>query len=110
MIRKRKVDRPLRRDVGYLGSLLGEVLIEQAGKALYDLEEEVRLLAIGRRRGPQAERPLAGEALSALLENLSIEEAEQIIPMKERVVDRKYDPLPFWRRRRRVEERSDSRV
>lgn len=24
-----------------------------------------------------------------------------IIPMKERVVDRRYDPLPFWRRRRR---------
>jgi succinate dehydrogenase / fumarate reductase iron-sulfur subunit len=33
-----------------------------------------------------------------------------IIPMKERVVDRKYDPLPFWRRKRRVAERSDARV
>ena len=31
-----------------------------------------------------------------------------IIPMKERVVDRKYDPLPFWRRRRRVEERASA--
>lgn len=32
-----------------------------------------------------------------------------IIPMKERVIDRKYDPVPFWRRRRAAERAKASR-
>src|SRR5215471_10749451 len=45
---------PLRRDVRSLGMLLGEVLREQAGEALYGKVEELRQSAI-RRREEQAE-------------------------------------------------------
>jgi phosphoenolpyruvate carboxylase len=45
---------PLRRDVRSLGMLLGEVLREQAGNALFDKVEELRQSAI-RRREAQAE-------------------------------------------------------
>ena len=37
-------DEPLRRDINLLGRVLGQVLIEQEGKNLFDTEEEVRLL------------------------------------------------------------------
>ena len=37
-------DEPLRRDINLLGRVLGQVLIEQEGEALFDAEEEVRLL------------------------------------------------------------------
>ncbi len=40
---------PLRRDVRSLGALLGEVLREQAGAALFDAVEELRRTAIARR-------------------------------------------------------------
>jgi len=40
---------PLRRDVRSLGMLLGDVLREQAGPALFDAVEELRRSAIGRR-------------------------------------------------------------
>jgi phosphoenolpyruvate carboxylase len=42
-------DRPLRRDVGSLGALLGRVLVEQAGKELFDTVEELRKLMIEHR-------------------------------------------------------------
>jgi len=48
---------PLRRDVRSLGMLLGEVLREQAGDALYQKVEELRQAAI-RRREAQAEGSL----------------------------------------------------
>src|SRR5579875_1607636 len=48
---------PLRRDVRSLGMLLGEVLREQAGKALYEKVEELRQAAI-RRREAQAKGEL----------------------------------------------------
>ncbi|MBI5376689.1 MAG: phosphoenolpyruvate carboxylase [Candidatus Schekmanbacteria bacterium] len=38
-------DKPLSHDVRYLGNLLGEVLFEQAGKEVFDIEEKVRLLS-----------------------------------------------------------------
>lgn len=50
---------PLRRDVRLLGMLLGEVLREQAGDALFAQVEELRQNAI-RRREEQAEGNLAG--------------------------------------------------
>ncbi len=34
--------RPLRRDIRLLGELLGQVILEQEGQALYDIEEQVR--------------------------------------------------------------------
>ncbi|HSY67057.1 MAG TPA: phosphoenolpyruvate carboxylase [Edaphobacter sp.] len=48
---------PLRRDVRSLGMLLGEVLREQAGDALYDAVEALRRTAIARR---EAEAPQSG--------------------------------------------------
>ncbi|HVG29513.1 MAG TPA: phosphoenolpyruvate carboxylase [Pyrinomonadaceae bacterium] len=42
-------ERPLRRDVRLLGRLLGDVLKEQAGLALFDAVEELRRLAIRQR-------------------------------------------------------------
>src|SRR5271155_2845708 len=42
-------DRPLRRDVRSLGALLGRVLVEQAGKELFDAVEELRRLMIQHR-------------------------------------------------------------
>jgi phosphoenolpyruvate carboxylase len=37
-------DEPLRRDINLLGRVLGEVLIEQEGRELYETVEEIRLL------------------------------------------------------------------
>jgi phosphoenolpyruvate carboxylase len=37
-------DEPLRRDINLLGRVLGQVLIEQEGRRLFDAEEEIRLL------------------------------------------------------------------
>jgi phosphoenolpyruvate carboxylase len=54
---------PLRRDVRSLGTLLGEVLREQAGEALYGAVEALRRTAITRR---EAEGPQNGEADPAL--------------------------------------------
>ena len=45
---------PLRRDVRSLGMLLGEVLREQAGPALFDAVEDLRRTAIGRREAELA--------------------------------------------------------
>lgn len=44
--------RPLRDDIRLLGGILGEVLREQAGQALFDLTEEVRHLCKRRRQQP----------------------------------------------------------
>ena len=43
-------DLPLRRDVRSLGYLLGEVIQEQAGREVFDAEEELRRLAIRHRQ------------------------------------------------------------
>ncbi len=37
-------DEPLRRDINLLGRVLGQVLIEQEGRSLFETEEEIRLL------------------------------------------------------------------
>jgi len=42
-------ERPLRRDVGSLGRLLGTVILEQAGQDVYNLEERLRSLSIRHR-------------------------------------------------------------
>ena len=46
---------PLRRDVRSLGMLLGDVLREQAGPALFDAVEDLRRTAIARREAEQAD-------------------------------------------------------
>ncbi|MBI2885200.1 MAG: phosphoenolpyruvate carboxylase [Candidatus Omnitrophica bacterium] len=52
--------RPLREDVRLLGELLGEVLIQQEGRGLFDTEERIRTAAITARRN-------GGTALQARL-------------------------------------------
>ncbi len=62
-----------------LGALLGDVLVEQEGQPIFELEERVRRLAIARRRGPRALRAGADQELSRLLAGLPTEDAEQMI-------------------------------
>jgi phosphoenolpyruvate carboxylase len=56
---------PLRRDVRSLGRLLGEVLREQAGPALFDAVETLRRITIARR---EAEAPESGSETGAAVE------------------------------------------
>ena len=79
MARNRSADQPLRRDVRLLGRLLGEVIIEQEGQALFEVEEQVRHLAIKRRRGPKEGRQSAASELGALLKQLPLEQAEPVL-------------------------------
>lgn len=66
-------DRPLRRDVGWLGAMLGELLREQGPPELFPLVERTRLAARRRRRGdPEAEGELAA-ALDDLEPRLAFE-------------------------------------
>jgi phosphoenolpyruvate carboxylase len=76
---RREIDRPLRRDVRWLGRLLGEVLIELEGEELFALEERIRKLAISRRRGPREQRSHAEWALFQSLGGLSPTQAEPVI-------------------------------
>ncbi len=55
---------PLRRDVRSLGALLGEVLREQAGEALFDAVESLRRTAIARREADAAPPSNESQALS----------------------------------------------
>jgi len=79
MARISSIDQPLRRDVRLLGRLLGEVIIEQQGQELFDLEEQVRHLAIQRRRGPRPGRLATAAELAALLQKLPLEQAEPVL-------------------------------
>jgi phosphoenolpyruvate carboxylase len=65
-------DARLRGDVSYLGRLLGQVLVEQGGEALFDTEERARDLAKRLRAGGAGGDPDALEAeLAALAGELS---------------------------------------
>ncbi|HYW76233.1 MAG TPA: phosphoenolpyruvate carboxylase, partial [Gammaproteobacteria bacterium] len=58
-------DEGLRDDVNLLGRLVGEVLVEQGGRELFDRVEAVRAAAIGRRErgdGGTLEHELVGLA------------------------------------------------
>lgn len=67
-------DLPLKADVGLLGALLGEVLQEQAGRALYDQVESLRKHAIARRNGDQG----ATQTLLDHVRTLSVHDATEI--------------------------------
>ena len=56
---------PLRRDVSALGRILGEALIEQEGRAFFDLEERIRALS-KQRRGSSHREKAAAELRSAI--------------------------------------------
>ncbi len=59
-------------DIHLLGDLLGEVIVEQEGEALFELEERVRALAKERRSGEQA----AASELDALVASLDLAQAD----------------------------------
>ncbi len=62
-------------EIRFLGRVLGDVIKEQAGTALFDLEEEIRLGARARREGtPGAER-----ALGARIRSMSDAEARIVV-------------------------------
>jgi phosphoenolpyruvate carboxylase len=69
-------DAPLRRDIHWLGTLLGETLIEQTGKALFETEERLRILSKRYRRHPTAFRQ---EQIAGIIQGLSIDEAVGVI-------------------------------
>lgn len=68
-------DAQLRRDVHELGSMVGHLLDEQCGEALFQLVEEARRLAIARREG----EPGASAALDALIDRLGLEDARSFV-------------------------------
>ncbi len=64
-------DEPLRRDVGFLGELLGRVLEEQGGAELFERVERSRVLAREHRAG----REEAADDLEATVSGLPVDEA-----------------------------------
>src|SRR4051794_30762338 len=60
----RDVDEPLRRDIRLLGTILGDVLVEQVGSSLLESVERVRLLA--REAGERGQVAAVGEAVRTL--------------------------------------------
>ena len=76
----RAKESPLRRDVRSLGILLGRVLVEQAGEALFKTVEQLRRLLIQSRA--HAQRSQSGneemQEAQAIIGGLSIEEAYRV--------------------------------
>ncbi|MFP5378879.1 MAG: phosphoenolpyruvate carboxylase, partial [Vicinamibacteria bacterium] len=74
---------PLRRDVRLLGTLLGRVIREQAGDAIFEAVERIRLLAIRHRESdaggvaPAADAGLMAEA-ERLVDGLSLADAHRL--------------------------------
>ncbi|MEM9800145.1 MAG: phosphoenolpyruvate carboxylase [Planctomycetota bacterium] len=68
-------DLPLRRDVGWLGQLLGRLLDELGPEGLFEIVETSRRLARRRRRG----EPAAEERLVRLLEALEPDLAHEVV-------------------------------
>ena len=68
-------EQALRDDVRMLGAMLGDLIREQSGDALYEFVESARLRAIRRREGN--EKP--GESLAELVSGLDPDEALQVI-------------------------------
>ena len=62
-------------EIHFLGKILGEVIREQAGVPLYDLEEEIRLGSRARREG----RPDAETALLERVRSLSTAQARLVV-------------------------------
>lgn len=75
-------DAPLRRDVRFLGKLLGEVLREQAGDSFFALVEQLRTNAIRRREEQASGHYEQAESLTQIavecMHNLPIDEAYRL--------------------------------
>ena len=70
---RREIPEPLRRDVGLLGRLLGQVIAEQGGSSLLRDVERLRKLVIAARTSPRQER-----AAERLIATWSVERAEEV--------------------------------
>ncbi|MDH4047811.1 MAG: phosphoenolpyruvate carboxylase [Gammaproteobacteria bacterium] len=68
-------DQALRQDVRTLGTMVGELIREQGGDALFDFVETARQRAIRRREGNEK----TGEELAGLIKNLDLELAIEVI-------------------------------
>lgn len=66
----------LRRDISELGRVLGDALVEQEGRALFELEESIRALAKERRRGGR--RSAAAARMQQAVEALDAKTAERV--------------------------------
>ncbi|HEV8488800.1 MAG TPA: phosphoenolpyruvate carboxylase [Candidatus Limnocylindrales bacterium] len=67
---------PLAREVKLLGSLLGQVIVEQAGLDLFEEVERIRRAAIAARQG---EDPSAADGLDAAFTALDVEHVEAVV-------------------------------
>ena len=74
-IRFAEKDEALRKDVHELGQMVGDLLIEQGGEALYKTVESARRYAIGRREGDTE----ASQKLNKLLSKMSAAAARDIV-------------------------------
>ena len=62
-------------EIRFLGRILGEIIREQAGQTLYDLEEEIRLGSRARREG----KPEAEAALQERIRSMTDTEARTVV-------------------------------
>ncbi|RYY79049.1 MAG: phosphoenolpyruvate carboxylase, partial [Comamonadaceae bacterium] len=69
-------ERPLVEDIRLLGRILGDVIREQEGVAVYELVERIRKLSVAFRRDADQE---ADRALKSLLKSLSGDQAVRVI-------------------------------
>ncbi|MDB5910159.1 MAG: phosphoenolpyruvate carboxylase, partial [Massilia sp.] len=69
-------DAPLKEDIRLLGRILGDVLREQEGEAVFDVIETIRQTAVRFRREDDAR---AGEELTTLLRKLTREETISVV-------------------------------
>jgi phosphoenolpyruvate carboxylase len=74
-IRFAEKDEALRQDVHALGGMVGELLVEQGGEALYKTVESARRYAIGRREGDEE----SSQKLDKLLGKMSAAAARDIV-------------------------------
>jgi phosphoenolpyruvate carboxylase len=73
---KKDKDRPLIEDIRLLGRILGDVIREQEGAAVYEIVEKVRKLSVAYRRHADAQ---AESDLKKLLKSLSNEQTVSVI-------------------------------
>jgi phosphoenolpyruvate carboxylase len=88
---------PLRRDVRNLGRLLGDVLKEQAGNALFDRVEHLRLLAIEHRElqeetKAQSDRTSVADAVSTAIHQADQSAAQQTDSQADQPTEHPADP------------------
>ena len=75
-VRKSDKDQPLIDDIRLLGRILGDIIREQEGVAVYELIEQVRQLSVAFRRDHD---PEADKALKKLLKGLSTDQTVSVI-------------------------------